>query len=541
MLTSKLTRIAGLGMFTVLVAGCGSLYGPDAPGYNGLIVAGDDASATLGRKMIGSEEGTKGNAWFGAAQETLTANIARKRIDRKARNVILFIGDGMDPTTVTAARIYDGQSKGLHGEENLLAFEKLPYVAMSKTYSTNTQVPDSAATASAMTTGVKTKSGTLGVNDYVVVGNCASALKSQVTVLGEWAERAGLATGVISTARVTHATPAAFYAHTAQRGWESDSDLSAEAKSAGCKDIATQMMDMPFGNGLDVVLGGGRSNFMAAGAPDPEYKDKSGNRDDGRDMTTEWALRSGKHKYVWNREDFLTAKPGTKLLGLFEPSHMQYEADRLGDRAGEPSLAEMTRKALGTLQRQPNGYVLMVEAGRIDHAHHRGNAARALRDVQAFDEAVAMAKTMTNDRDTLIIVTADHGHTMAIQGYPQRGNPILGLVRSVSRSNGAPEENNALAADKKPYTTLSYANGPGSVYSDDHTSASRPTLTVKQTNELDYQQQALIPMGSETHGGQDVQIFASGPQAFLFSGVVEQNYIFHVIDYAMQLRATAEK
>lgn len=134
------------------------------------------------------------------------------------------------------------------------------------------------------------------------------------------------------------------------------------------------------------------------------------------------------------------------MLGLFERSHMEYEADRSGDTGGEPSLAQMTAKAIEILSQNRRGYVLTVEAGRIDHAHHAGNASRALRDTIALSEAVQTAVDMAG-RDILVVVTADHGHTPTINGYPERGNPILGIGGE--------------GDDGLPYTTLSYANGPG--------------------------------------------------------------------------------
>ena len=105
---------------------------------------------------------------------------------------------------------------------------------------------------------------------------------------------------------------------------------------------------------------------------------------------------------------------------------MKYEADRANDTGGEPSISEMTRKAIELLQKNPKGFYLMVEGGRIDHAHHAGNAYRALTDTIAMAEAVKVALEMTDDKETLVIVTADHSHTMTIAGYPSRGNPILG-------------------------------------------------------------------------------------------------------------------
>ena len=144
-----------------------------------------------------------------------------------------------------------------------------------------------------------------------------------------------------------------------------------------------------------------------------------------------------------------------QIFGLFEPSHMQYSLDLPKDGKGEPTITEMTTAAITRLSRNPNGFVLMVEGGRVDHGLHAGDAQRALGDAAALDEAIAAAVAMTNPEETLIIVTADHSHTLVMQGYPQRGNPILGLVKEGDKL--------VLAADGKPYTTLSFANGPGSV------------------------------------------------------------------------------
>ncbi|MGV6800460.1 MAG: alkaline phosphatase [bacterium] len=484
------------------------------------------------------------NEWYELGQATLAANLAKKPINHQAKNVILFIADGMDPTTVTAARIYDGQQKGMPGESNVLNFETLPHLAMSKTYNTNMQVPDSAGTASAMMTGIKTKAGVISITDEAMRNDCQGALAHPAITVAELAEQAGMAVGVVSTARLTHATPATTYAHSANRNWESDADMPQHAE--GCKDIAAQLIDWPFGDGVDVALGGGRRGFMPKDQSDPEIGFQKGKRKDGRDLIAEWQAKSDHHKYVWNSETFnaVTIDKDLKLLGLFNSSHMQYEADRANDQGGEPSIAEMTEKAIDRLSLNDNGYFLMVEGGRVDHAHHAGNAARALADVRAFDAAVKVALEKTDPQDTLIIVTADHGHTLALQGYPKRGNPILGLVYSLDRKTGLPENTPLAAADGKPYTTLSYGNGPGGVF---HTKKderdlpiTRPVLTDEDVADLNFKQQSLVPMGSETHGGQDVTIYARGPRAWLFDGPVEQNYIFHVMEYALNLNARAQ-
>ncbi len=473
-----------------------------------------------------------GDKWFDGAQETLAARKAIAPITGHAKNVILFVADGMDPTTVTAARIYDGQSRGEEGEENLLSFERFPYVAMSKTYNTNLQVPDSAGTMSAMVTGVKTKAGVLSVTDAIVPGDCASALASPATTLGELAKQQGLSVGVISTAEITHATPAAVYAHSASRGWQADSAMPEEAKAAGCKDIASQLIEFPYGDGIDLAMGGGRAHFIPNTEADPEDEGAAGARADGRDLTAEWTAKSDNHVYVWNEEQLAAAPEDAKILGLFEPSHMEFEATRASDPAGEPSLADMTEKAISILSKNPEGFFLVIESGKVDHAHHMGNAYRALTDTQEYAQAVEAARAMTSEQDTLIVVTADHGHTMSFQGYPRKGTDILGVVETIGDS-GEPEP--SLALDGKPYTTLGYANGPGTIFNPQlDLSDGRPS--PENTTELEYRQQSLIPTGGETHGGQDVQIFASGPRAFLFGGVVEQNYIFHVIADALELQ-----
>lgn len=459
----------------------------------------------------------------------------------RARNVILFVGDGMGITTITAARILEGQQQGGSGEDNSLAFERLPFVALSKTYSANQQTPDSAPTMSAMMTGIKTNDGVISIAATVAHGEparAAVAAAAQPTLL-ELAEGAGLATGVVSTARLTHATPAACYAHTSARDWEADSDRPA---GATVPDIAAQLIERfgknGIGDGLEVALGGGREKFLPAGTRDPEDRGASGVRRDGRDLTREWKRKFG-GQFVYDRAGFEAIDPArsTHLLGLFERSHMEYEADRARDAGGEPSLAEMTAKAIDILARKPRGYFLMVEGGRIDHAHHAGNAYRALTDTIALSDAVRAALVKVDLRETLVIVTADHSHVFTMAGYPARGNPILGKV--VQPGASAP----ALAADGKPYTTLGYANGAGfhdgaqgiPPYPREPQTGRTQDLAAVDTTHVDFHQEALVPLESETHGGEDVAIFAGGPSAQHFHGVQEQSYVFHVMRAALGL------
>lgn len=468
-------------------------------------------------------------------RDGLAAVERSKQLDfkkRKAKNVILFVGDGMGITTLAAARILEGQMRGESGEENLLSFEQFPFSALSRTYSVNQQTSDSAPTMSAIITGLKTDEGIISVNQNVVYNDYKTVKGNEAISMLTLAEQAGKSTGIISTARLTHATPAACYAHSPNRDWESDANIfktSKEAYDANFPDIARQLIEYPYGDGLEVALGGGRQMFLPKETTDPEYVDKTGNRLDKRDLTEEWKTKF-KGDYIWNKRQFdaIDARKTKHLLGLFEPSHMQYEFDRPKDKSGEPSLSEMTSKAIDVLKNNKNGFFLMVEAGRIDHAHHDGNAFRALRDVIELSNAVRTAKDKIDLKDTLIIVTADHSHTLSFSGYPGRGNNILGLVREID-NKGDFDEKPMLDSDKKPYTTLNYANGLG--YKKE-----RPNLTQEQVTNPDYKQEAIFPKTAETHGGEDVGIFAIGANAWTVHGVMEENWIFYVMQEALQLK-----
>ncbi len=141
----------------------------------------------------------------------------QKRFNKSAKNVILFVGDGMGITTLTASRILEGQMRGESGEENQLSFEQFPSVALSKTYSVNQQTSDSAPTMSAIITGVKTDEGIISVNQNAVIGDYRTVKGNETMSLLEMAEQRGLSTGIVTTARLTHATPAACYAHSSER------------------------------------------------------------------------------------------------------------------------------------------------------------------------------------------------------------------------------------------------------------------------------------------------------------------------------------
>ena len=483
------------------------------------------------------------NQWYLDAASTVASKPLGEAERGKARNIILFLGDGMSIATITAARILAGQRLGQSGEEYALSFESFPYTGLAKTYNVDSQTPDSAGTMTAIVSGLKTDAGVLGVDENVIPGNCQSLAGNEVISALELAELAGKATGIISTARITHATPAATYAKTADRDWEADSDLPDAAKAAGCKDIASQLIDFEKNlearipgadvDGIEVVMGGGRRAFI-----DKTDASGEGHRQDGRNLIQEWQRQYRDGNYLQNAADLQAIKPNAKgkILGLFNPTHMQYESNRDTSNGGEPSLQAMTAAAITRLSQNPSGYFLMVEGGRIDHAHHAGNAYNALNETIAFADAVATAMTFSNSDDTLIIVTADHGHVFSFSGYPKRGNPILGKVVGVG------SDTPTLAADGMPYTTLSYSNGRGfqNLGTDNNADTAyqqeiqtgRHNLEDIDTETSGFHQEALIPLSAETHSGEDVAIYARGPGAALVSGSNEQSLIFHVINYA---------
>jgi alkaline phosphatase len=474
-----------------------------------------------------SEDIQSSEQWFAKGAHSVAKRADRKINTNRAKNVILFIGDGMGVSTLTAARILEGQLRGEPGEENYLSFEKFPYSGLVKTYNVDAQVADSAGTASALNTGIKTRIGVINTSPTHPQNVCEGATEARLTPAAEYAERAGMSTGVVSTARLTHATPAAVYASAPSRDWENDSDIPKGSKA--CSDIASQITGMLGGDGLDVALGGGRREFQPVGT-------EKGRREDGRNIIDEWVQSSPDAHYVGTAEELANTdlNKTSRLLGLFDDSHMDFELDRTTNPSMptiQPHLADMTEAAIKLLSQNENGFYLMVEGGRVDHGHHAGNAQRALTDAVALSEAVKRAAALVDLDETLILVTADHSHVFTMAGYPARGNPIFGLVTPPHSPENAPR----LAEDGKPYTTLGYNNGPGAIKGE------RETLTSEQVEAPNYLQQSAVPLESETHGGEDVALFAVGPWSHLATGTIEQNEIFHIINHALGLIERAKK
>ena len=269
---------------------------------------------------------------------------------------------------------------------------------------------------------------------------------SEVSTILDWAQQAGMMTGLVSTARVstekcsrtdlhfdlfhqvTHATPAALYAKTAHRDWECDT-----VTPPGARDIAHQLVETDRGRNIDVVLGGGRASFTPASQTRKEdLEEFNCSRRDNIDMVARWKSHHPRGTFVNSKSDLLRVDPGQSdsLLGLFSWSHLPYD-DELSFQDDVPSLLNMTSAALHFLltRSADRGFFLMVEGGRIDHANHYAFARRALSETVAMDRAVEEILRRVKLEDTLVIVTADHSHTLAISGYPGRTADITGIVR----------------------------------------------------------------------------------------------------------------
>ncbi|XP_066566335.1 alkaline phosphatase-like [Amia ocellicauda] len=457
--------------------------------------------------------------WFDLAQRRVQSSLSRRDSTTTARNLLLFIGDGMGMSTITATRILKGQLRGGSGEEFTLAMDTFPYTALSKTYCTDSQIADSTCAATAFLCGVKTNKFIAGLSAAATFELCNSTAGNQVTSVLRWAKEAGKSVGFVTTTRVQHATLAPAYAHTASRNWYSDADMPAEQRQQGCTDIAHQLVhNIP---DIEVIMGGGRKYMTPAATPDPEYNGDAryqGLRLDGVNLIDKWReLKPGKNaSYVWNKADLDRVDPNKTdyLLGLFEPEDLSYELER--NSSSDPSLPDMVDIALKILGKNPKGFFMLVEGGKIDVGHHDGKAKLALYETMLLDEAVERAALLTNERDTLTVVSADHSHTLSLGGYTDRGTPIFGFAPVVSDVDG------------KPYTSLTYGNGPGFSLAN----GSRANPQLKNTSDPNYRQQSAVPLRQETHSGEDVPVFARGPWAHLFRGTNEDTFIAHVLAYA---------
>jgi len=456
------------------------------------------------------------------SKATQTASTA----DTRAKNIIFFLGDGMGINTLTAARIY------AVGEDGDLTIDTLPESAFVKTFSNDAQVTDSAASMSAYMTGVKQNNGVISMSsDTRSISPAADANGNKqvsrcengrpMPTLAELAKARGMAAGVVTTTSVTDATPAATYAHACHRKIESDIAAALVPGGAGYNAALGAA-------GLDLVFGGG-AQFFAPVA-------QGGKRADGRNLVAELQAKGWRYAADTQQLQALAAT-GQPALGLFAQNHFTYEAAR--DAAKQPALADMTAKAIDILSRNPNGFFLMVEGGLIDHALHATLAKRALQETVGYNAALTVAIDRMNAIDpglknTLIVATADHDHTLLINGYsPRTGkttptNPgVLGLVRSL------PDNKVRLDKDGAPFTILGFGTGEHRIQG----SRKDVQLTDAIASGDDYHQEAVVRTrtGAETHGGADVYLGAIGANAELFRGTIDNTRVFNLIKTAGDL------
>ncbi len=385
-----------------------------------------------------------------------------------AKNVILIVPDGCSVPIWASIR---AMTVGVDGQ---LAIDSLPVNGRCRTYSADAMITDSAAGGTTYATGFKTRNGILSMHAMTTRGDSLSG-KALPTIL-EKARDKGIATGLISTAMIQHATPACFYSHRADRDWYNL--------------IANDLVD----SGIDLIMGGGRQHMIPMGSVGPELG--ASKREDSRNLLEE--MQSDGYILMQDKVAFDAYEPekGDKVLGIFNPGHMQYELDRAKDTNGEPALWEMTEKALELLSKNRKGFFLMVEAARIDHAGHDHDTDRFLWDGIACDKTVAVAKAFAEEHpNTLLIVVPDHG-----TGGPH----LVGLTDKTS------EEEKLLSYNEAGFPKYRL-DSEGFPIEDN----GRP-LAIQ-----------WVDWGG--HTGEDVALFAMGPNSELLGGLVQNTYVNRVM------------
>ncbi|MBB5045384.1 alkaline phosphatase [Rhodopseudomonas rhenobacensis] len=525
-------------------------------------VNGADTTAAFGRaaEFIAREEGKEQSALLlrdvaltkpgryviEAGDGSLSRSIAWNVYDtgpRKAKNVILFIGDGLSPAHRIAARLL---SKGISEGKSLgkLAIDDMPQMALVATAGSDSIITDSANAASAYATGHKTAVNAMGV----YADRTASPFDDpQVETIGSLAKRKqGLAIGIVTNTEIEDATPAAMLAHTRRR--------------AAYDEIVAQY----FAAKPDVLMGGGAANFLPKGTPGSK-------RHDDTDYVAKF--RDAGYAVATNAAELGAAKPDTqKLIGLFAPGNMDGVLDRKFLKGGgvkknpdQPDLTEQLTAALGVLSKNPNGFFLMVESGLIDKYAHALDMERAVYDTIMLDNAVRQARDWSAARgdDTLILVLADHNHPNALVGTINDDMTTVPNVPlrervGVYEKAGFPDYP---APDKDGYPARVDVNRRLAIFSaslPDHYETYRPKLdnpneptekaeaagTFKANDKYKDVPGAVLRFGNlpammnaSVHSGEDVILTAVGPGSDRVHGSMDNTEVFRVIAEALGLAA----
>jgi len=457
--------------------------------------------------------------------------------ERRARNVILFIGDGLSMAHRTAARLLSkGLLEGRYGGE--LAIDDMPHMALVSTSGTDAIVTDSANSMSAYATGHKSCVNAMGV---YCARNKNGLAHPKVETIAELAKRrnAGMAVGVVTNTEIEDATPAGMVAHVRRR---SDYD-----------DIVRMFYELR----PEVMMGGGSAFFLPK-------SDKAGRRKDENNYLEKF--RGLGYALVRTAAEMqaTAADQGTaRLLGLFHSGNLDGALDRRILKKGtvaaypdQPDLADQTQAAIDILSRNPNGFVLMVESGLIDKFSHVLDWERAVYDTIMLDNAVAVAKRFAAGRDdTLIIVVADHAHPVSIIGTYDDARPGERLRDKLGVYNEAKFPNYP-KADKDGYpASIDVSRRLAFVFAGfpDHCASGKPFLggPFKPTEEKDdkavanetyctpqaTRMEGNLPLAQRqgVHAADDVVLTAMGPGAELFKGRVDNTYVFKVMATALGL------
>lgn len=524
------------------------LHGIDAPGFT-VEIDGIDAEAYFGkqgqrdnadgvtsltiRDVAFSEAGVrKVDVRAGEHHRSIFYEVVRANPgERRAKNVILFIGDGLTQSFRTAARLVGrGMSEGKY--LGFLEMDMMDVYGVVTTSGMDSIATDSANSASAYATGHKSAINALGVYPDSTPDTLDDPRVENITELVKRSRH--MATGIVSTAYITDATPAAMVAHTRRR---SDRTI-----------IAEQLLEA----GLDVILGGGSRDFLPQSVPG------SGRRDD-RDLIAEFQERG--YTFVSTRTELLEAGRPKKLLGLFHLDTMNTYIDReivrdpevIGPFTDQPTLWEMTEKAIEVLSQNPNGFFLMVEAGSIDKQAHLIDWERAVWETLELDKAVGVAKRFAaRNNDTLIIVVGDHAHGLTITGTYWEGDGKTGrdAVRVYAEA-GFPtyrdEDGDGFPDEIQVERTLAVGWGNHPDYRDDFKFNPRPLSPAVavdgkavpnpdrdpggelQTGNLPYAVREAV------HTVDDITLTASGPGAHLFGRLLDNTEVFFNMVHALGL------
>ncbi|PGB02983.1 alkaline phosphatase [Bacillus toyonensis] len=419
-------------------------------------------------------------------------NADEKNSNTKIKNVIVLIGDGMGPSYMTAHRYMKDNPKTFEMEST--AFDKY-LVGTQKTYSEDEHenITDSASAATAMAAGVKTYNAAISVDND----------KTEVKTVLEQAKEQGKSTGLVATAEITHATPAAFGAH----------DMHRENMDAIANDYFDEKVKGK--HKVDVMLGGGMKNFV---------------RED-RNLTEEFK-KSG-YSYVTDREQLLQDK-NNQILGLFAPGGLDKMIDR---NEKTPSLEEMTQAAIERLNKNKNGFFLMVEGSQIDWAGHDNDIVGAMSEMEDFERAFKAAiEFAKKDKQTLVVATADHStgglSVGANDAYNFKVKPIKAAKRTPDFMANEIVKGASVEETLNTYIDLPLTSEEIKAIKD--VEPSKDVTKIDNAIEAIFNKRSITGWTTGGHTGEDVNVYAFGPGKYVFSGVQENTNIakrvFAIVD-----------